>query len=88
MLLLFFQYMPIQTDHRDCIKYDMGAEEESNQEWTKRQSSVIYLFIHSTNKFLRIYYLPLSTKDRLVKAMVFPVLMYGRESWTLKKAEH
>ena len=27
------------------------------------------------------------TKVRLVKAMVFPVAMYGRESWTVKKAE-
>jgi len=30
----------------------------------------------------------LATKVRLVKAMVFPVVMYGCESWTLKKAEH
>ena len=30
----------------------------------------------------------LSTKVRLVKAMVFPVVMYGCESWTIKKAEH
>ena len=30
----------------------------------------------------------LSTKVRLVKAMVFPVVMYGCESWTTKKAEH
>ena len=30
----------------------------------------------------------LSTKFRLVKAMVFPVVMYGCESWTVKKAEH
>ena len=29
----------------------------------------------------------LPTKVRLVKAMVFPVVMYGRESWTMKKAE-
>ena len=29
----------------------------------------------------------LSTKVRLVKAMVFPVVMYGCENWTLKKAE-
>ena len=29
----------------------------------------------------------LPTKVRLVKAMVFPVVMYGRESWTIKKAE-
>ena len=30
----------------------------------------------------------LSTKVRLVKAMVFPVVMYGCESWSVKKAEH
>ena len=30
----------------------------------------------------------LSTKIHLVKAMVFPVVMYGYESWTIKKAEH
>ena len=30
----------------------------------------------------------LSTKVYLVKAMVFPVAMYGCESWTIKKAEH
>ena len=30
----------------------------------------------------------LSTKDHLVKAMVFPVVMYGCESWTIKRAEH
>ena len=30
----------------------------------------------------------LSTKVHLVKAMVFPVVMYGWESWTVKKAEH
>ena len=30
----------------------------------------------------------LPTKVCLVKAMVFPVVMYGCESWTLKKAEH
>ena len=30
----------------------------------------------------------LPTKVRLVKAMVFPVVMYGYDSWTIKKAEH
>ena len=30
----------------------------------------------------------LSKKVRLVKAMFFPVVMYGCESWTIKKAEH
>ena len=32
------------------------------------------------------HYLP--TKVHLVKAMVFPVVMYGCESWTIKEAEH
>ena len=36
-------------------------------------------------KKLRHYSLP--TKVRLIKAMVFPVVMYGCESWTVKKAE-
>ena len=32
--------------------------------------------------------IPLPTKVHLVKAMVFPVVMYGCESWTINKAEH
>ena len=32
--------------------------------------------------------IPLLTKVHLVKAMVFPLVMYGCESWTIKKAEH
>ena len=36
---------------------------------------------------LKSRYITLSTKVRLVKTMVFPVVMYGYESWTIKKAE-
>ena len=32
--------------------------------------------------------IPLPTKVCLVKAMIFPVVIYGCESWTVKKAEH
>ena len=32
--------------------------------------------------------IPLPTKVHLVKAMIFPVVIYGCESWTIKKAEH
>ena len=32
--------------------------------------------------------IPLPTKVHLVKAMVFPVVIYGYESWSAKKAEH
>ena len=37
---------------------------------------------------LKIKDTTLPTKVRLVKAMVFPVVTYGCESWTIKKAEH
>ena len=39
-------------------------------------------------RILRSRDIPLSTKVRLVKAMVFPVVIYGCESGTIKKAEH
>ena len=41
-----------------------------------------------TNSILKSRDITLSTKVCLVKAMVFPVVMYGCESWTIKKAEH
>ena len=37
---------------------------------------------------LKIRDITLLTKIHIVKAMVFPVLMYGCESWTIKKTEH
>ena len=37
---------------------------------------------------LKEYFITLLTKVCLVKMMVFPVVMYGCESWTIKKAEH
>ena len=39
------------------------------------------------DNILKIRDITLPTKDRLVKAMVFPVVTYGCESWTVKKAE-
>ena len=40
------------------------------------------------DRILKSRDIPLPTKVHLVKAMVFPVVMYGCESWTVKKAEH
>ena len=40
------------------------------------------------NSILKSRDITLPTKVRLVKAMIFPVVMYGCESWTVKKAEH
>ena len=42
----------------------------------------------SLGTMLKSRNIALPTKVRLVKAMVFPVVMYGCETWTIKKAEH
>ena len=40
------------------------------------------------DSILKSRYITLLTKVHLVKAVVFPAVMYGCESWTIKKAEH
>ena len=42
----------------------------------------------SLESILKSRDITLSAKVHLVKSMVFPVVMYGYESWTIKKAEH
>ena len=44
--------------------------------------------ITNLDSILKSKDITLLTKVHLVKAMVFPVVMYGCESWTIKKAEH
>ena len=44
--------------------------------------------MNNLDSILKSRDITLSTKVCLVKAMVFPVVMYGCESWTVKKAEH
>ena len=44
--------------------------------------------ITNLDNILKSRDITLSTKVRLVKAMIFPVVMYGCESWIVKKAEH
>ena len=45
-------------------------------------------FMTNLDSILKSRDITLPTKVLLVKAMVFPVVMYGCESWTVKKAEH
>ena len=44
--------------------------------------------VKNLGSILKITDITLPTKVHLVKTMVFPVVMYGCESWTIKKAEH
>ena len=46
------------------------------------------LFMTNLDSILKSRGIALPTKVCLVKAMVFPVVMYGCENWTVKKAEH
>ena len=54
----------------------------------KRRLLLARKVMTNLDNILKSRYIALPTKVRLVKAMVFPVVMYGCESWTIKKAEH
>ena len=54
---------------------------------TKRRLLLGRKVMTNLDSILKTRDITLSTKARLVKAMVFPVVMYGYESWTVKKAE-
>ena len=54
----------------------------------KRHSLLGRKAMTNLDSILKSRDITLPTKVRLVKAMVFPVVMYGCESWTIKKAEH
>ena len=57
------------------------------QKWFCGQKLHIYLMTN-LDSILKSRDITLPTKVHLVKAMVFPVVMYGCDSWTVKKAEH
>ena len=52
-----------------------------------RDHSVVFDIASNLNSIFKSRDITLPTKVHLVKAMVFPVVMYGCESWTVKKAE-
>ena len=54
----------------------------------KRRLLLARKVMTTLDSILKIRDITLPTKARLVKAMVFPVVMYGCESWTVKKAQH
>ena len=54
----------------------------------KRRLLVVRKVMTYLDSILQSRDITLPTKVHLVKAMVFPVVMYGFESWTVKKAEH
>ena len=100
MVILFNSWRNCQTvshssctilhSHQQCTKVPISPH--------SYQHVIIFLLtailVHFTMVFICISLIlksrdiTLSTKIHLVKAMVFPVVTYGCESWTIKKAEH
>ena len=58
------------------------------QLWIKRCLLLGWKVMTNLDSILKSRDITLPTKVHLVKAMVFPAVMYGCESWTVKKAEH
>ena len=65
----------------------MTADDECSHE-IKRHLLLGRKVMTNLDSILKSRDITLLTKVHLVKAMVFPVVMYGCESWTIKKAEH
>ena len=63
------------------------ADGDSSNE-IKRRLLLGRKFMTNLDTIFKSRHITLPTKVHLVKAMVFPVVMYGCESWTVKKAEH
>ena len=66
--------------------YKITADGDCSHE-SKRRLLLGRKVITNLDSILKSRDITLSTKVHLVKAMVFPVVMYGCESWTIKKAE-
>ena len=68
----------------------MGYKVNANGDRSHEIKQLLLAEIAMTNldSILKSRDVTLPTKVHLVKAMFFPVVMYGCESWTIKKAEH
>ena len=85
----------VQAGFRKCrgteIKLPTSAGSWKKQESSRKTSTLLYWLCQSLCRSQQTVENPeieMPTKVCLVKAMVFPVVMYGCESWIVKKAEH
>ena len=76
---------------KQCLTLFFGLENHCNGDYSheiKRHLLLGRKVMTNLDSILKSRDITLSTKVHLVKAMVFPVVMNGCESWTVKKAEH
>ena len=71
---------------KQCQTFFFGADDDCSHE-TKRRLLLGRTVMTNLDSILKSRDITLPTKVCLVKAMVFPMIMYGCESWTVKKAE-
>ena len=69
-----------------CLGSKITADDDCSHK-IKRRLLLERKVMTNLDSILKSRGITLPTKVRLVKAMVFPVVMYGCESWTIKKAE-
>ena len=69
------------------IKFEQAAADGDCSHEIKRRLLLGRKVMTNLDSIVESRDITLPPKVRLVKAMVFPVVMYGRESWTVKKAE-
>ena len=76
-------------DSRNSVKLFWGAPKSPQMVTTAMKLKDAFSLEEMTNldSILKSRHITLPTKVHLVKAMVFPVVIYGCESWTIKKAE-
>ena len=74
------------NENEDVIVCKITADGDCSHE-IKRRLLLGRKVMTNLDSMLKSRDITLSTKVRLVKAMIFPVVMYGCESWTIKKAE-
>ena len=80
-------FLPRESQgRRSLVGYSPWGCKESDT--TERASQLHVKLMTNLDSILKSRDITLPTKVHLVKAMVFPVVMYGCESWTIKKAGH
>ena len=88
---LLFWVPDVLCQHSEVVLWNLLSIQMFFQWICGGESGVPILFLYhlrtTLDSILRSRDIPLSTKVCLVKAMAFPVVMYGHESWNIKKAE-
>ena len=82
-----FEIAQLEFHHFVLLGFKITADGDCRHE-IKRHLLLGRKVMTNLDSILKSRVITLPTKVHLVKAMVFPVVMYGYESWTIKKAEN